>query len=430
MPDNPRAEKLLVVGSDAGLRERARQGADASLFIAEAASAEAARAILEKSFLEQNPPDVVVLDAAAAVQLAPDIAGREDAPPVIVVGAPAEVFACLSSPAELPSAIGAALRYRRLQMENKLIREESERIHAEMLASYGKVWEHSHELEEEVKNRTTELRRYAEDLERQVEERSEALQRSRAQLVEQDKMAALGALVSGIAHDMHTPIGTITSNSDVLVRSLARLREVIASEACPEAFRNNADLKRVLGVIEEISRVNQLACERIIGIVRSLRNFARLDEAEVRSTDLHEGIESTLTLVHHELKNRITVNKEFGDIPRVPCHSNQLNQVFMNMLVNASHAIGGKGAITIRTFRDGDMVKIQIADTGSGIPPENLQRIFDTGFTTKKAGVGTGLGLAICRKIIEDHHGKIEVESEVGRGTTFTISLPVEWKAS
>jgi len=274
------------------------------------------------------------------------------------------------------------------------------------------------------------LRHQAEELERQVEERTRDLQRSNQTLVQQEKMAALGALVAGIAHDMHTPIGTITSNSDILARALVRLKDLIGGECCPESFRNNPDLMRVVNVVTDISKVNQLASDRIIAIVRSLRNFARLDEADVRSADLHEGLDSTLTLVHHELKNRITVKKEYGDIPHVPCHLNQLNQVFMNMLVNAAHAIQGQGALTIRTFREGDAVKIQIGDTGAGITPENLSRIFDTGFTTKGAGVGTGLGLAISQKIIQDHKGHIEVESEVGKGTTFTITLPVEWKTS
>jgi signal transduction histidine kinase len=178
-------------------------------------------------------------------------------------------------------------------------------------------------------------------------------------------------------------------------------------------------------VLEDIARINQLACDRIIGIVSSLRNFARLDEAELKTADLHEGLESTLTLVHHELKNRIEVVREYGDIPPISCHPNQINQVFMNMLVNASQAIKGEGTITIRTFRQGDIVNVQFSDTGTGIPPENVSRIFDPGFTTKGVGVGTGLGLSICFKIVQDHGGSIDVESEVGKGSTFTIRLPL-----
>ena len=424
MAESAGSEKLLLFCADPAVLEQARAVLAARGRPQEAADAESAR-----SLCQQESPDVIVLDARAAAQLLPALEEEENFPPVIVLGGPsaalsgAEPFAYLPSAAELEAWIPAALRYRRLQLENKFIREESERIHSGLLQSYGDVSEHSHQLEEEVKRRTVELQHYADDLEKQVEERTR-------QLVQQEKMAALGALVAGIAHDMHTPIGTITSNSDILCRSLARLNDLIASQGCPDAFRDNPELKRVLGIIEEISRVNQLACERIIGIVRSLRNFARLDDAEMRGTDLRESIESTLTLVHHELKHRITIKREYGDIPLVPCHPNQLNQVFMNMLVNASHAIADKGTITIRTFREVDTAKVQISDTGSGIKPDHLAKIFDPGFTTKEAGVGTGLGLAICNKIIRDHKGKIEVESEAGVGTTFTITLPLEWKTS
>lgn len=436
MPESRRALQLLLLVKDAGARQQLRAELAPHGEVSEAADPRAA-----SQAAPQGAADLVVAEAAAAPALLAELAGQEDPPPVIVVGPEAnaepagagagpEVFAWIASAAELRRWITPALRFRRLQLDNQFIREESELIHGELLKSFGDVSEHSHQLEEEVKRRTLELREHAQRLEREVEERTRALQQSNTQLVQQEKMAALGALVAGIAHDMHTPIGTITSNSDVLGRSLVRLKDLFAGEACPETFRNSPDLKRVLGIIEEISRINQLACDRIVGIVRSLRNFARLDEAEVKQADIHEGIESTLTLVHHELKNRITVKREYGDIPPVACHPNQLNQVFMNMLVNASHAIPEKGTITIHTFREGDMVKIQISDTGTGIKPEHLRKIFDTGFTTKGVGVGTGLGLAICYKIIQDHKGKIDVESEVGRGSTFTISLPLEWKTS
>lgn len=336
---------------------------------------QAAEVETARRMYREDIPDVIVLHGAAAGVWLPELVGRPQAPPVIAVGCgePAGAFAALSSTADLPAWIATACRYRRLQLDQKQLQEH---------------------------------------------------------LVQQEKMAALGALVAGIAHDMHTPIGTLTANSDILSRSLGRLRELIAGETCPETFRNNPELVRVVKIVDEITKINQLASDRIISIVRSLRNFARLDEAEVRETNLHECIDSTLTLVHHELKNRIAIKKEYGQIPPVACHPNQINQVLMNILVNASHAIQEKGTVTIRTFRDGEWVKVQITDTGSGIPAENLHRIFDTGFTTKGAGVGTGLGLAICCKIIQDHNGKIEVESEVGRGTTFTLRLPVEWKTS
>ena len=160
-------------------------------------------------------------------------------------------------------------------------------------------------------------------------------------------------------------------------------------------------------------------------IVGSLRRFARLDEAELDEVDLREGIENTLTLVQHELRNRVEVERDYGDIPRVKCYPNQLNQVFMNLLVNASHAIEGQGSIAIKTRPQGDNVLIEFTDSGRGIPQENLKRIFDPGFTTKGSGVGTGLGLSIVYRIVQEHQGSIDVESEVGKGTTFRLLLPI-----
>ena len=269
------------------------------------------------------------------------------------------------------------------------------------------------------------LRHHAEELEKEVQELTRDLRDSQSQLVQQEKMAALGKLVAGIAHEMNTPIGTINSNADTLGRSLAKLRGIVTSESSDEAVRENRALQHVLSVVEDISRVNQLASERIVDIVTTLRNFARLDEADLKTADLHEGLESTLTLVRHELKNRVRVVKEYGDIPPIRCHPNQINQVFMNLLVNASQAVEGKGEVRIKTFREDDMVNVQISDTGVGIPPENLPRIFDPGFTTKGVGVGTGLGLSICFKIVQDHGGNIDVETAIGKGSTFTVRLPV-----
>ena len=269
------------------------------------------------------------------------------------------------------------------------------------------------------------LRVHTEDLEREVEAATKNLRASQAKLIQQEKMAALGRLVAGVAHEMNTPIGTINSNADTLARSLSVVRQITSGDDAPQQLKDNKRLIQVLSLLEDISRINKLACERIVSIVGSLRNFARLDQAELQMADLREGLESTLTLVYHELKNRITIVKEYGEIPPVRCHPNQINQVFMNLLVNASQAIPDKGEIRLKTFRDGDMVKVQVADNGVGIPPANLEKIFDPGFTTKGVGVGTGLGLSICFKIAEDHKGGIDVESDVGKGSTFTLRLPI-----
>ena len=191
----------------------------------------------------------------------------------------------------------------------------------------------------------------------------------------------------------------------------------------PPEVEKSTEVARLLQNIEQLNAVNKTATERIVAIVKSLRNFARLDRAELDMVDIHEGLETTLSLVHHELKNRIKVHKDYGNIPPIKCYPSQINQVFMNLLVNASHAIKGQGKIFIKTrVRDGT-VTIEFQDTGIGIPDEDLSRIFDPGFTTKGFGVGTGLGLSIVYQIIEKHKGKIEVESEFGKGTTFRVIL-------
>jgi signal transduction histidine kinase len=237
------------------------------------------------------------------------------------------------------------------------------------------------------------------------------------QLIQAEKMAALGLLVAGVAHEINTPMGAIHSNNDIMLRAVAKIRKNLEPDA-------NREVLRLLGILEEVCRNNETAAKRIMHIVRSLKNFARLDEADRKRVDLHEGIESTLTLLQHQLRSRIRIEKHFGDIPQLLCHPNQLNQVFMNILANAAQAIPGTGVIGIRTWRDGDFVKIAISDTGVGVPRENLSKIFDPGFTTKGVGLGTGLGLSICYKITEDHGGAIEVDSS-NSGTTFTIILPI-----
>jgi two-component system NtrC family sensor kinase len=243
-----------------------------------------------------------------------------------------------------------------------------------------------------------------------------------SQLVQAERMAALGLLVAGVAHEINTPMGAIHSNNDIMTRALAKVRQLAGPEP-------DKEMVRLLDIMDEVCRNNDTATERIITIVRSLKNFARLDEAERKTVNIHEGIESTLTLLRHQLKNRIRIVKEFGDLPEIECFPNQLNQVFMNILVNAAQAIQDRGTITVKTASLGEAVEVSISDSGTGIPAEHLSKIFDPGFTTKGVGVGTGLGLSICYKIVQDHHGRIEVESSEA-GTTFTITLPLKVRRS
>jgi len=259
----------------------------------------------------------------------------------------------------------------------------------------------------------------------ELEAKNRQIQETQTQLVQSEKMASLGNLVAGVAHEINTPLGSIHANADLSRRALEIVcticRERLQQDDVPEP----AKVQRALQILEESNQTTMTASKRIVNIVKSLRNFARLDEAERKKVDLHEGLESTLTLIYHELKNRIEVVRDFRELPLVDCFPNQINQVFMNLLVNGMQAIEGPGTISITTRAAQDNVIVEIRDTGAGISPENLQKIFDPGFTTKGVGVGTGLGLSIVYKIIEAHGGKITVDSTVGKGTTFTIALPV-----
>ncbi len=251
------------------------------------------------------------------------------------------------------------------------------------------------------------------------------LKETQIQLIQSEKMASLGLLVAGIAHEINTPIGAVNSMHDTLVRSTRKLKGILRSNLS-EQYEQNQELQSILRIIDDANKVIESGTDRVTNIVRRLRSFARLDEAELKKTDIHEGLEDTLTIIHHELKHKAVVIKNYGDIPPIPCYPGPLNQVFLNLLVNASQAIKDKGEIKIATHREGKSVFIEIQDNGTGISAEHLKRVFDPGFTTKGVGVGTGLGLSICYQIIQDHRGEIKVESEVGRGTTFTIILPMD----
>jgi signal transduction histidine kinase len=255
----------------------------------------------------------------------------------------------------------------------------------------------------------------------QLERKNRELKEAQTQLVQSAKLAAMGQLVAGVAHEINTPLGTINSNLDVTARALKILREEMTDRHDGPSEKS----QKMLATLDSLMDVNQLACARIIRIVRDLKNFARLDEADFKEVNINENIESTLSLLQHELRERIRVIKEFSELPLVPCYPNRLNQVFMNLLVNAIQAITGKGEIRIRTSLDSLRVHIAISDSGSGIRQEHLEKIFDPGFTTKGVGIGTGLGLSISARIMQDHRGSISVQSEVGRGTTFVISLPL-----
>ena len=276
-------------------------------------------------------------------------------------------------------------------------------------------------------------------LEAEVAKRLKEIQQVQIQLMQSEKMAAIGQLAAGIAHEINNPVGFVTSNLKTLEIYKQDIFEILdAYEALEAACTSDEAALLKLRTLKQKkdfgflrTDIGQLILEsrngmtRVAKIVSDLKDFAHAENKEWLWADLNSGLDATLNIVWNEIKYHCTLNKAYGDIPKVYCMASQINQVFLNLLVNAAQAIPEKGEISIRTGQVGEEVFIAIADTGSGIPAENLARIFEPFFTTKPVGKGTGLGLAISFDIVQKHKGRIEVESTVGKGTTFTVWLPM-----
>jgi len=245
------------------------------------------------------------------------------------------------------------------------------------------------------------------------------LKDTQTQLVQHEKMASLGMLVAGVAHEINNPIGAINCNVGLYNTLISRLKMT-------ESIIEDPTAASLIQKLDDANKTNLIACDRILSIVKSLRNFARLDESEFKEADIHVGIDSTLILLSNKLKSRIEVVKDYGNIPSILCYPNQLNQVFMNIIVNNIDAIPDTGTIWITTRSDEHFVTINIKDSGIGMSEETIKRIFDPGFTTKGVGIGTGLGLSIVYRIIEKHNGTINVTSKIGEGSEFIIKLPIK----
>jgi len=262
------------------------------------------------------------------------------------------------------------------------------------------------------------------------------------QLMQSDKLASIGQLSAGVAHEINNPIGYVYSNLGTLksyVKDLLSLletyeqventisdREVLARL---QTIKEDLDIVFLKKDLSELIDESKDGINRVKTIVQNLKDFAHAESSdEWKQSDLHHGLDSTLNIVNNEIKYKANVIKEYGNIRDVECLPSQLNQVFMNLLVNAAHAIEQRGTITIRTGQQDDEVWVEISDTGKGITAENMQKIFDPFFTTKTIGKGTGLGLSISYGIIQKHHGRIEVTSEVGKGSTFKVCLPLRQK--
>ena len=269
------------------------------------------------------------------------------------------------------------------------------------------------------------------------------LAQAQSHLLQSDKLAAIGQLAAGVAHEINNPIGFVSSNMGSLERYVRDLLEILEAYASLEGalaavavndtalaavreLKQQKDLDYLRGDIQQLIAESQEGLQRVGKIVQDLKSFSRVDESNWQWADLRGGLESTLNMIWNELKYHCTVHKDYGDLPEVWCLPSQLNQVFMNLLVNAGQAIVGKGEITIRTGQRGEEVFVAITDSGGGISPENQHRLFEPFFTTKPVGKGTGLGLSLAFSIVQKHGGRIEVDSTLGQGSTFTVWLPVK----
>jgi signal transduction histidine kinase len=262
-----------------------------------------------------------------------------------------------------------------------------------------------------------EIAKLNETLEARVEERTQELQKTQEQLLQSEKMRSLGQLVAGVAHEINNPIGFVHANLQLLQEYMDRWLR---------AREKGEDAQSLQEAIAKLLARSREGTERVKKIVQDLRTFSRMDSAEVSEADLNEEIERTLTLMEPRFKDGVAVIRDFdAALPRVRCLAGQLNQVFMNLLMNSCDALEGRGTIQLRSRRIKGGVRLEFADDGPGIPAEVQSRIFEPFFTTKPVGQGTGLGLSLSHGIIERHGGRMLVSSNPGEGATFIIELPL-----
>jgi PAS domain S-box-containing protein len=328
-----------------------------------------------------------------------------------------------------------------LKQNQQLLESQNERLEQLAQGSINELYEtieelklnqeqlkqHNEHLDELVKARTSELYKTLDEL-----------KKSQEQLIQSTKMASLGVLTAGVAHEINNPLAFVygnIGNMEKFVHKLFSLLEVYEkvemssdNKSEIENFKKEINYEYIVNRMESLIGKTKEGANRIKKIVLDLKNFARLDISDMCDMDVNESIDITLDLLYHEYKNRIVISKEYGEIPKLRCYAAKINQVLMNLLINACQAIEGEGEVKIKTYADADngMVNISIADSGKGIPPEILGKIFDPFFTTKPVGVGTGLGLSISYKIIKEHGGEILVESTPGRGAVFTVKMPID----
>jgi two-component system NtrC family sensor kinase len=310
--------------------------------------------------------------------------------------------------AVLKARIRALLRRKFYQEENGRIIEELKNKELETVRARGEM--------KAAEVRATMAEKLAES-NQELEEANRRLKETQTHLVQSEKMASLGQLVAGIAHEINNPLAFVLTNVFTIESQLVWLAEHVAPDRASPGF---ARIEKARARLEDTRQ----GLERVKELVVDLRTFSRLDEGKFKTVDIAESINSVLRFLHHQMKERIKVEKDYGPVRTLSCSAGPLNQVLMNLIANAVDAVEGEGTITIRTGARDGMFFISIRDTGAGIPEGIRTRIFDPFFTTKPVGQGTGLGLAISYGIVQAHQGNIEVVSEEGKGSEFVISIP------
>lgn len=305
------------------------------------------------------------------------------------------------------------------------------RIHSKYVVLLDKEIKAKEEAEKLVDIRTKELQ-FA----------NAELKRKEAQLVHSEKMSSLGQMVAGLAHELNNPINFISGNVDVMDEyvgdidaSLKKIMELTKADADlqkkVDEINAQYELDYKMEDLKKISESIRNGSSRAADVITGLRTFSRLDEAQLKETDIHKDLDMTLMLLKNQIKDKVVIHKSYGTFGPFACFSSQLNQVYMNLLQNAIQAVGEKGDIWIRTsLSQSHGLCIEIQDSGKGIAPDVMSKIFDPFFTTKPVGEGTGLGLSVSYGIVEKHGGKIEVQSEVGKGTTFKVLIPFQKKTT
>lgn len=309
-------------------------------------------------------------------------------------------------------------------------------LHAEGYGGSAVITLYDYTSLRKLSHQLADSNRMLESKSNQLEEASAVLKATHIKMLEHEKMATIGQLAAGVAHEINNPIGYISSNLRTLEKYLDKLKVFVqlqdqalqAKGGRPASVSNACQELKIDFIIEDV--VDLIAeslegAERVRKIVRDLKTFSRVDESEQKSVDLVECLESTINIVWNEIKYKATLVRDYAQLPAIRCCPHQISQVFMNLLLNAVQAIDKEGRITVKTWQEGPMAVLSVTDTGCGIPRENLNRLFEPFFTTKPVGKGTGLGLSLSYEIVQKHRGDIEVESEPGQGATFTVRIPV-----